>query len=305
MTQTDNMKKRVAELEEELATLKKVNQALMGRVERSVDSSATAFNLFESNIILHQAVAQRTKELQDVNGQLRIEVADRKEAEQRVGAQLEEKEVLLKEIHHRVKNNLQIITSLLDLQARRIADRPTRAMFQDSQTRVKTMALIHERLYRSHNLARVNLRDYVTDLTKFLLSTFSGRNQLVNVVNLVDDIQLPVDQAVPCGLIVNELVSNCLKYAFGDEEHGEITIAASYVDAEMLELCVADNGSGLPADLDTDQLDTLGQKLIKSLTRQIRGSLTYENTGGTRISIRFPVHENVAKGGAVSWQTSA
>lgn len=158
------------------------------------------------------------------------------------------------------------------------------------------MALIHERLYRSDNLARVDLKEYVTDLTRFLLSTFSGRNQRVEVENKVGKIELPVDQAVPCGLIVNELVCNCLKYAFPDKGKGVITISSNQFDPEYVELSVTDNGAGLPDDFDPTNSDTLGQKLVQSLVRQLGGSLTYECEVGTKITIRFPILENDKQG---------
>jgi PAS domain S-box-containing protein len=186
------------------------------------------------------------------------DITDRKTAEEHMLASLREKEVLLKEIHHRVKNNLQVITSLLNLQSRGIKDEDSREMFKDSQARVKSMALIHEKLYRSDDLARIDFADYVRSLVNYLTQSFRDGVTRVDIVHNVDNIHLSVDMAVPCGLIINELVSNSLKHAFGERSAGTIVIEFhSHNDSEML-LLVSDNGRGLPPDLNFRQTESLG-----------------------------------------------
>ena len=185
------------------------------------------------------------------------DITDRKQAEQRVVAQLEEKEVLLKEVHHRVKNNLQIITSLLNLQAGEISDPATQSMFRDSMGRVKSMALIHERLYQSTNLAEVDFGDYVTNLTRFLMSTVSGSQGRITIATDIEGIVLPVDEAVPCGLIINEIVTNSLKHAFPGGEQGEIHISCSRAKGDQIILVVRDNGIGLAEDVDYTNTNSL------------------------------------------------
>jgi PAS domain S-box-containing protein len=215
------------------------------------------------------------------------DVTERKKALELIKTSLHEKEVLLKEIHHRVKNNMQVITSLLSLQSRAIGDVQARAVFQDSQNRVKSMALIHETLYQSKDLSRINFAEYLQKLVAHVSRSYRLRPDAVRISVQVDDISLPIDTAVPCGLIINELASNSLKYAFPGEKKGEIKITFDRTDTHFV-LRVADTGIGLPTDFDPEKGRSLGMKLVRMLTTQLCGEIECRNGVGTTFEIKFP-----------------
>ena len=221
------------------------------------------------------------------------DITDRKRVEGQIKASLTEKEVLLKEIHHRVKNNLQIISSLLSLQARQMGNGKPLQMFQDSQTRLKAMALIHERLYQSPDLAQIDFANYVRGLAEYLLGTYQIDGHRIHLDMQVEPVLMTVDMAIPCALAINELVSNSLKYAFPDRSEGEIGIALTSAEDNCLRLVVRDNGVGLAPDLDLNNSKSLGLKLVRSLTDQLSGTLTHTSNGeGTRFEILFPRGKN-------------
>jgi len=199
---------------------------------------------------------------------------------------LQDKEMLMKEIHHRVKNNLMVISSLLNLQSRYIEDEDARGIFKESQNRAKSMALIHERLYRSGDLKSIDFADYIRSLTRDLFNTYSTENGRVKLVMNVEDVMLDVNHAVPLGLIINELITNSLKYAFPDEQEGIISINF-YKDGDEYLLEVSDDGVGIPTDFELDKSDSLGMLLVNSLTSQIQGQLELERSPGTTFHIRF------------------
>ena len=218
------------------------------------------------------------------------DITDRVQAERAVQAALHEKECLLKEIHHRVKNNLQIVSSLLFLQSEHIEDPRILDMFKESQSRVRSMALIHERLYQSEDLGEIDFAQYVKDLTKRLLGSYRiGRTPIVVNVQAAD-IYLDISTAVPCGLLINELVSNSLKYAFPDNG----TNPAPRIDIEMwaeddkMIMVVGDNGVGLPEAIDWRNSNTLGLQLVSLLTRQLEGTVEMNANHGTTFRITFP-----------------
>jgi two-component system, sensor histidine kinase PdtaS len=208
---------------------------------------------------------------------------------------LEEKVSLLKEVHHRVKNNLQIVASLLNLQARRARSRQVVDVLQDTRNRVHSMALLHEVLYRSGNLARINFAAYVQELFRQLLRSFGPAAARINVENRVTPIGLPLEHSVPCGLIINELVSNALKHGFPNGRTGTIVVELNLFDGPQLLLRVSDNGVGLPPGLDLADTSTLGLKLVSNLARQLDGQLTVEKQvgGGATFSVAFHLSENV------------
>ncbi len=187
-----------------------------------------------------------------------IDTTEAKLAEDKLRSSLAEKEILLKEVHHRVKNNLQIISSLLELQSDYILDEQSRVFFRDSQNRIRSMALIHEKLYQSESLAFIDLRDYVQDLADYLFSSSVKDPDLIRINVEVGEVSLSVDEAIPCGLIINELISNSLKHAFPDDRGGEITVKCRIREDGWISLTVSDNGIGLPPGLDVGNTETLG-----------------------------------------------
>ena len=202
---------------------------------------------------------------------------------------LGEKEVLLKEIHHRIKNNLQIISSLLVLQAGSASDEETVGMFKESQSRIRSMALIHEKLYQSPDLAKIDFAEYIHKLTKHLFQTYGANAKAVKLEINVKDIFLNIDSGVPCGLLINELISNSLKYAFPSGEKGLISIELLKKNDSEYNLIVKDTGVGLPQDFDLHKTHTLGLQLVNSLSRQLKGKMELGNNGGTEFRLTFSV----------------
>ena len=212
-------------------------------------------------------------------------VTERKRAEENNLLQLKEKEVLLQEIHHRVKNNLQIIASLLSMQLDQ-AEPSVRAMLQESRNRIYSMAMIHERLYQTDNLSRINLGPYLKELVAHICSSYGADNSGIVVEVDCQDAIVEIDKAVPTGLIVNEIVTNSFKHAFPDNRQGKVSVQArSRAGRTLLEL--SDTGRGLPEEIDLDQTKTLGLKVVFLLIRQLRASVRVERSSGTRFQIEF------------------
>jgi len=211
--------------------------------------------------------------------------------EQQIKSSLNEKEVLLREIHHRVKNNMQVITSLLSLQSEYIQEKRYVDMLNDSKNRIKSMAIIHEKLYKSKDMSNIDFRDYVTTLANNLFSFYeaASRNVLLNI--RVEDVSLGIDTAIPCGLIINELLSNCLKHAFPEGRKGEIDLTLVPADIERrsgYDLIVSDNGVGLPEGLDIRNTKSLGLQLVMTLAEhQLQGKLDLDRSGGTSFHLHF------------------
>lgn len=217
-----------------------------------------------------------------------IDTTEAKLAEEKMRSSLAEKEILLKEVHHRVKNNLQIVSSLLDLQSDYIEDEKSRIFFRDSQNRIRSMALIHQKLCQSERLAFIDLREYIEELANYLYSTSVHEPDLIHLKVDMGDISLSMDEAVPCGLIVNELLSNSLKHAFPDNRGGEIMIRGRIKDGWIV-LTISDNGAGLPPGLDFRNTETLGLQLVTTLAKQLRGRIDINSErGGTVVSVAFP-----------------
>ena len=214
------------------------------------------------------------------------DITERRLAEDKILASLKEKEVLLKEIHHRVKNNLQIISSLLSIQSSYLRDEGTKSVLAECQNRVRSMALIHENLYRSENLARVNFANYVRNLTKGLFQSYNVDTKRIRSNLNLEEIFLKVDQAIPCGLILNELVTNCLKYAFPEGRTGEICIELSSCN-DIVVLIVKDNGIGMPEVSGLEEKRSMGLKLTRSLLKQLKGTMEMDLIIGTKFRITF------------------
>jgi PAS domain S-box-containing protein len=214
------------------------------------------------------------------------DVTARKKAEEQIRASLREKEVLLKEIHHRVKNNMQVISSLLKLQSRYATDERHLAMFRESQNQIKSMVLVHELLYQSKDLANIDFKEYLKDVVNGLIRSFGVDKERIAFNVDVEGVSLSIDSAVPCGLIINELISNSIKYAFPDGRKGEIRIGL-HLDGEKFVLTYSDNGIGLPGDIDFKNTETLGMRLIKALVDELDGEIEVERTEGTTFKIEF------------------
>lgn len=221
-----------------------------------------------------------------------FDISDRKQIEAHLTAALAEKEVLLKEIHHRVKNNLQVISSLLHLQAQTLQDPSLKEIFRECQNRVESMSLIHKTLYNSMNLGQINLADYIRNLASHLLASYQIRPSQIQLQTELQGIGLNLDQAIPCGLIINELVSNALKYAFPDGRSGEIGIRLQAMQLEnWVELVIWDDGIGLPANTDWQSAQTLGLSLVRDLVlQQLEGQILHTSQQGTCFQIQFPRH---------------
>ena len=215
------------------------------------------------------------------------DVTERMLNEERVRASLREKEALLKEIHHRVKNNLQVVSSLLGLQSRVVTDSETRKMFQESQDRIHSMALLHESLYQSHNLSQINFPEYIRQLAAHLFHSYGVAAERIHLQTDLDELSLHLDAAVPCGLIINELISNSLKYAFPDGREGRIRIELRGLSDGTNRLVVADNGIGLRADIDWVNTRSLGLRLVRTLAQQLGAELEVSSTAGTEVRLAF------------------
>jgi PAS domain S-box-containing protein len=233
-------------------------------------------------------IADSQRRVTSIQGVTR-NITERKRAENALRLSLDEKTALLKEVHHRVKNNLQIVSSLLSLQAGKDQSPATREALRDTQDRVRSMALLHETLYRSGNLARLELPAYIESLCTQLLRSCQRDSSQITLLQNVADVHLELDQAVPCGLIVSELVANALKHAFPNGRAGQIQVEIAWDRSDQLKLEVADNGVGLPADLDLAQVQSLGLLLVHRLAGQLGGTAVFERHGGTTWQIRFPV----------------
>jgi len=215
------------------------------------------------------------------------DMTDRKNAEENLKSSLLEKEVMLKEIHHRVKNNLQVISSLLNLQSGYIEDDNFRTMFKESQDRVKTMALIHEKLYQSKDFAHINFAEYLKKLIASLTHSYKFEKKPTQLHFEMEKVFLGIDQAVPCGLVVNELISNALKHAFKNPEKGIISVIMIKKDEDEIEIIIKDNGKGLPDNFDIKQTNTLGMKLVSNLVEQLKGKLEVMSDAGAAFKILF------------------
>jgi len=215
------------------------------------------------------------------------DITQRKRAEEELVSSLREKEVLLKEIHHRVKNNMQVISSLLSLQSSYISDPRVLAIFNDSQNRVKSMALIHEKLYQSKNLARVDFGEYTRSLISHLFDSYGVDPERISTEVQSDGVDLAIDTGRSCGLIVNELVSNALKHAFPGGRKGRVTVGLERANGTCI-LRVSDDGVGFPAHVDFRNTESLGLQLVNTLTEQLEGNIELSCNGGTTFTISFP-----------------
>jgi len=253
---TDNINEMLCQIEERDVALQGVNEELEDRVE------------------------ERTEELER-------EVQIRAGTEQQLRASLAEKDVMLKEIHHRVKNNLQVISSLLSLQSSHVENDHARKALTTSQNRLRSIALVHEMFYQSEDLARIDLASYLASATSYLLSAYGVDPQDVHVKVDCSPMHVAIDTAVPLGLIAHELMSNALKYAFPEHRGGEVRIAL-HPHGSSVRLIVDDDGVGLPSDVRWDRPRSLGLQLVHSLTRQIKGNISLTGGSGSCFIVDIP-----------------
>ena len=218
-----------------------------------------------------------------------LDISDRKQAEEKIKASLREKNILIDEIHHRVKNNMNVISSLLKLQANSIEDERTRDILKESQSRVYAMSAIHETLHGSENLSEIDLKNYLTRITTSVFQASFTDSKKVKLMNDIKEIPISINQASPLGLVINELLSNSLKYAFPDDREGEIKVSMKKL-GNALELIIMDDGVGMADGLDWKNSNTLGLKLIRTLVEnQLDGTIDMESNNGTKFTIKFNI----------------
>jgi two-component sensor histidine kinase len=266
--------------------LREANQQLVAREEELVASNQQLHANEQQLRAANQQLQASEQQLRAANQQLLAEVAERKRAEEKIQASLREKEVLIKEIHHRVKNNMQIISSILNLQSKHIEDEQALKVFKNGQSRIRSMALVHEKLYESEDLAKIDFAEYIRSNTSYLFSL----HRISEAIGLnidIKDIFLDINTAIPCGLIINELVSNALKYAFPGGREGEIRIGLSSDEGDKLTMLVQDNGIGFPKDMDFRNTESLGMQLVITLVEQMEGTIELERKEGTTFTITF------------------
>jgi PAS domain S-box-containing protein len=216
-----------------------------------------------------------------------IDVTDRKISEQKISRSLKEKELLLKEIHHRVKNNLQVVSSLLKLQSGYVKDENSLDILIDSQNRVRSMALVHQKLYQSEDFSEIDFSEYLKQLSQHLFNVYKTKSNELEISINSGNVNLSIDLAIPCGLILNELISNSLKYAFPDNGKGNININLECRNNKEYEIIISDNGIGFPEEINYKQTKSLGLQLVNTLVGQIDGTIIMENHNGTTFRINF------------------
>jgi two-component sensor histidine kinase len=266
------------------AQLEATNLALRNEItQRQLAEEA----LQRANQELELRVTERTKELALSNESLQLEIAERKSTEIKLKELLGEKELLLQEIHHRVKNNLQVISSLLDLQSQYIKEKETLEVFRESQKRVKSMALVHEQLYQSKNFSQINFADYLKNLTSYLFNAYPINTDKIKLKLNIEYVNLNINTAIPCGLIICELVSNALKYAFPTSREGTIDIAFYSDSDKNFTLIIRDDGIGFNQNIDFNSVKSLGLKLVSLLANQLEATLEFNSSAGTKVCLKF------------------
>jgi two-component sensor histidine kinase len=220
-----------------------------------------------------------------------LDITTRKRAEDQIKASLKEKDVLLREVYHRIKNNMSVISSLLNLQSQYIKDKKYKEMFKESVDRLRLMSLIHDNLYRSEDLSKINFSYYIKDMVDSMYRSYGLSPEKIKLIKNIERITtLGVDEAIPCALIINELVSNALKHAFPEGRAGEIKVSLSTRDEDKIEIAVADNGVGIPMDMDFRNTDSLGLKVVNDLIGQLQGKIELKREKGTEFNVSFKVH---------------
>lgn len=244
---------------------------------------------------LKKIVAQKTSELRSELFERQMAEKELKASQQKLMRSLDEKNALLKEIHHRVKNNLQVVSSLLYLQGETIKDEKGLELLKESQNRIKSMALVHEQLYSTKDLSEIDFGRYVHGLASNLFDAYGIDPALIRLKVNADELSLGVDMAVPCGLIINELVSNALKHAFPSDRKGTLQIDVAHSLKNELLLAIEDNGVGMPVQTDPEQTASLGLRLVNTLVSQLEGELIMRSDAGTRFQITLKMHDTLER----------
>jgi two-component system, sensor histidine kinase PdtaS len=218
-----------------------------------------------------------------------LDLSERKQNERRIRDTLREKELLLEEVHHRVKNNLQVIHSLLDLQMMKLTDPVLLGVLRNSQNRIRSMVMIHRTLYQSHDFAQVDFQRFLSELLPILMESYGMVAGHVHIEIDAQNVNLPINEAIPCGLIVNELVSNALKHGFAHQERGTIWVTLACDATQQVELSICNDGAPIAPEENLDLTGSLGLQLVRLLTRQLHGQLDIQRSAPTRFSLRFPL----------------
>ncbi len=221
-----------------------------------------------------------------------VDISDRKQKEKRIEIALKEKDLLLGEIHHRVKNNLQVVHSLLNLQSSLISDATVKSMLMDSQNRIQSMALIHQTLYQSNDFANVDFGGFLDALVPTLIASYGIDVKNIGLKIDAGAVYLPINSAIPCGLLINELITNALKHAFPKNSRGNISVTLAREENNKIHLVISDTGIGISNDLNIDNIETLGLRLVALLSQQLDGILTINRQNPTRFSLEFPLITN-------------
>ena len=271
-----------------------IREAIENKHSRIFESNVTTYNI--ENLWISSTLTP----IYDEEGILKklvvvdSDITAGKKMQKLIETSLKEKDVLLKEIHHRVKNNLQIIISLLNLQTGYIKDEVTLKAVKDGQSRVRSMALVHEKFYQSDELSEIDFAEYIEKLCHFIYQSYGDKTDRIHLQISGDKIGLDMDTAMPCGLLVNEIVSNSYKYAFPNQEKGTIQIDFKKNDNKII-LFIQDNGVGFPEEYDLEKSESLGMQLIQALTSQLDGDLVVSRENGTSFKISFPYPKTITE----------
>jgi two-component sensor histidine kinase len=284
-------KKPNAYTERDLRLIERVGDQIAGAIANAqlfLERKQAEVALLRAHDELEQRVANRTEELMRVNEVLCIEITDRKLAEEKLQASLKEKEILLREVNHRVKNNMGVISGLLSLKASSSENPEVIKKLQESKQQIQSMALIHEKLYGEKDWTSIDLGSYIADMVNNLSEFYQGGLNNIATNIKTDKSRLGVDKAIPLGLILNELVSNAFKYAFPKGKQGKVEIVVRTTENEGIELIVRDNGMGLPKGFDPHKTESVGLYLVNGLVKnQLHGEMSVNNEGGTEFRIGF------------------
>lgn len=246
-------------------------------------------NMADSFLIMKQNLKDKHGELTTANSQLLTEISNKEKTEKLLKTSLSEKEIIIKETHHRVKNNLQVISSLLNLQAQHQSNKVVADIMLKSQLRVHSMALVHDNLYQSNSLSKIDLKKYTEYLLKHIIVSFEQENKIIKSEIICDNITITIDNAIPCGLIINEIVTNSMKYAFIEKDFGLIKLNITQND-KYISFIISDDGVGFDSDIDVQNIKSLGFKLIYSLVDQLNGKIYIKSSSsGTEILFNFLV----------------